>query len=125
VKKIVLILLLSASFSGCTSKMPASYTTQTKQLYVLTDVVNSVGVLQLAAENAVPQNILPLATARRVVQFCVTANATIGQTPNGWYAVVNVAYTNLKSNLTADEVSKFGPALSAFELVLNSFSGVK
>jgi hypothetical protein len=105
--------------------MPASYTTQTKQLYVLTDVVNSIGTLQTAAENAVPQNILPLKTARTIVSFCVAANTTIGQTPNGWYAVVNAAYASMKSQLTPDELMKFSGAFSAFELVLNSFSGAK
>src|ERR1035437_870721 len=98
-KKFILSSVCVLSLFGavaCTSKMPATYTPQTKHLYVLTDVVNSIGTLQLAAENAVPANILPLPTARRIVQFCVIANQTIGQTPNGWYSTVNTAYQTMK-----------------------------
>jgi hypothetical protein len=102
--------------------MPATYTSQTKTLYVLTDVVNSIGTLQTAAENAVPANILPQNTARNIVQFCVDANTTIGQVPNGWYAVVNTSYIKLKAKLTPSELVSFGPALAIFEVVLNSFT---
>lgn len=110
--------------NGCTSKMPATYTQQTKTLYVLTDVVNGIGTLQVAAENAVPAKVLSLNSARIVVQFCVAANTAIGQSPNGWYATVNTLYQTTKKQLTADELQKFGGYLVAFELVLNSFAPV-
>ena len=117
-----LILLLTIS---CISKMPASYTPTTRQQYILTDVQNGIGTLQLAAENAVPANILRLSTARLIVQFCVTANQTIIQTPNGWYATVNTAYQSLKKQIPQNDIDNFGYAFDAFELVLNSFSGVR
>lgn len=122
---ILAVALLSFSIVNinCVSKAPSSYTPQTKKLYVLTDVVNGVGVLQMAAENAVPQNILKVNSARIIVQFCVDANTSIGQAPNGWYAVVSTAYYRAKGQLSADELNKFGGYLAAFEVVLNSFSG--
>lgn len=123
-KRLLLIPLLLV-LSSCASKMPTSYTPQTKQLYVLTDVVDGLGTLQTAAENAVPAKILKLSTARLIVQFTVAANTTIGQTPNGWYASVNAAYLQLKEDLPQSEIDNFQYAFDAFELVLNSFSGVK
>jgi hypothetical protein len=123
VKRLIIVAAL-LSFTSCAAKMPASYTQQTKTIYVLTDVVNGIGTLQLAAENAVPANILTLNDARNFVQFCVDANTTIGQSPNGWYATVNTAYQKAKNHLTPDEVTKFSGALSAFEVVLYSFAPV-
>ena len=102
--------------------MPATYTPITKQQYVLIDVVNGIGTLQLAAENAVPAKLLSVNSARIIVQFTVAANTEIGLAPNGWYAVVSVAYQAAKNQLTADEQQKFGGYLLAFEVVLNSFA---
>ena len=124
-KKIILSLsvcLSILSIASCVAKMPANYTPITKQQYVLTDVVNGIGTLQMAAENAVPAKYLSNNSARVVVQFCVDANYAIGQSPNGWYAVVSVAYQAAKNQLTADEQQKFGGYLLAFEVVLNSFA---
>jgi hypothetical protein len=125
-KKFILIPVICLSILGgatCASKMPPSYTPQTKQLYILTDVVNGIGTLQVAAENAVPAKILSVNSARVIVQFCVSANTTIGQTPNGWYTVVNTAYLQAKKQLTVDEQTKFSGYLIAFEIILNSFLG--
>lgn len=121
----ILISLFVLSNISCASKMPDSYNQQTKTLYVLTDVVNSIGTLQMAAENAVPQKILKLNDARIIVQFCVDANTTIGQYPNGWYSIVNTAWLQAKAHLDQDELNKFAGAIAAFEIVLNSFSGGK
>jgi hypothetical protein len=124
-KKIILSLAVCLSIfsvAACAAKMPANYTPQTKQLYILTDVVKGIGVLQLAAENAVTQKILSINSARVIVQFCVDANTTIGQTPNGWYTSVNTAYQLAKNRLTLDEQTKFGGYFIAFELILNSFA---
>ena len=120
-KKAILTVIILAQL-GCTANAPPSYTPQTKQLYVLTDLVNGIGELQLAAENAVPANILPLTTARKIVQFCVVANTTIGQAQNGWYNIVNTAYINLKATLTQEEIDNFSYAFQAFEIILNSFN---
>jgi hypothetical protein len=118
------LVAIALTFStNCTSKMPATYTQQTKTLYVLTDVVNGIGTLQMAAENAVPAKILSVNSARVIVQFCVAANTAIGQSPNGWYATVNTLYQTAKKQLTATELQQFGSYLVAFELILNSFSG--
>ncbi len=117
---IIIVALLLAT--NCASKMPATYTPQTKQLYVLTDVVNAVGELGLAAENAVPANILPLPVARAIVQFCLGANTTIGQVPNGWYATVNASYQQLKLAIGADNRNNFQYAFDAFDVILNSFA---
>jgi hypothetical protein len=125
-KKIILSLAVCLSILpgySCASKMPASYTPQTKKLYVLTDVVNGIGTLQLAAENAVPAGKLKVNSARIIVQFCVGANTAIGQSPNGWYNTVNIAYQYAKNQLTSDELNKFQVELAAFEIVLNSFAG--
>jgi predicted secreted protein len=123
-KKIILsiVCVSSLSLAACAAKMPANYTPITKQQYVLTDVVNGIGTLQMAAENAVPAKYLSNNSARVVVQFCVDANYAIGQSPNGWYAVVSVTYQAAKNQLTADEQQKFGGYLLAFEVVLNSFA---
>lgn len=124
-KRLILAAVLVLSAASCVAKMPATYTPQTKTLYVLTDVVNSLGILQVAAENAVPNNVLSLATATRIVQFCVASNSTIVQYPNGWYATINTAYIKLKLSMTPNELSKFSSELAVFEVVLNSFNGLK
>ena len=125
-KKFILIPIICLSIlSGatCASKMPSSYTPQTKKLYILTDVVNGIGTLQTAAENAVPAKILSVNSARVIVEFCVSANTIIGQSPNGWFSLVNSAYIQAKLKLTPTEVQNFSVYLTAFEIILNSFSG--
>lgn len=89
--------------------------------YNLTTLVNAIGTLQTAAENAVPTNILKFNTARLIVQFTVGANTAIAASPNGWKATVGASYTYTKSQLTVDELNKFSIYLAAFETVLNSF----
>lgn len=114
---------LSIIGNGCATSQnaPASYTPDTIQKYNLTQLSNAIGTLQLAAENAVPKKILPLNTARLIVQFCVGANQAIVASPSGWKATVNSSYTYMKSQLTEADRTKFAVELTAFEVVLNSF----
>lgn len=109
--------------SGCaTSKnAPPTYTPTIINQYNLTQLSNSIGTLQTAAENAVPKGILPVNSARLIVQFCVGANIAISESPNGWKTTVNKSYTYLKSQLSVADQMKFSLEFTAFELVFNSF----
>lgn len=124
-KKLVFILILAASVVSCATQTSApNLTPVARNAYNLTQLVNSIGILQTTAENSVPNNVLKLNTARSIVEFCVWANTTIGQTPNGWFATVKTGYTTMKNLLTQDELNKFGIYLTTFEVVLNSFNDV-
>ena len=123
-KKLFLISLLILSSACATTQNAPNLTPLAVTQYNLTQLVDAIGILQTSAENAVPANILPVNTARLIVQFCVTANTTIGQVPNGWYVSVNTAYLNVKLQLTPNELIKFGPYLASFEVVFNTFKGV-
>ena len=119
--RLVPILLLLSLSSCATATNAPNLTPLARNAYNLTQLVNSIGILQTAAENAVTAKILPVDGARLIVQFCVIANTAIGQTPNGWQATVLSAYQGTKAQLTPDELIKFGPYLTSFELVLNTF----
>ena len=124
--KKILVLILVIGLSGCAPKNIV-LTPVAQQAYTLDQVVNGVGTLQLAAENATityDTNGLPLLsvnTARLVVAFCVAANQALGST--GLVAGVKTAYTTLKGQFTSAELIKFGAALTIFEVVLNGFVG--
>lgn len=126
---IPLLLILSSCASTATTANTPQLTPTARTEYNLIPLVNAVGFLQTAAENATTtidtktnRPLLSVNTARKVVQFCVTTNQTLQQVPNGWYASINVAYQSLKSSLTPDELTKFGTYLSSFELVLVQFA---
>lgn len=121
-KKALLLIALLLS-SACHLNYPASYTPETKQEYVLLDVVDGLGALQLAAENAVPAKILTNDEARDIVKFTVAANTAITKSPDGWYAIVSSSYTSLKASLPLNAKDNFQYAFTAFELILDSFSG--
>lgn len=121
---LLVIALLSSSvyYTACaTAQNAPNLTPVARNAYNLTQLVNAIGILQTTAENSVPNGVLKVNTARIIVQFCVTANSTILQIPNGWYATVHAAYDSAKSQLTQEELSKFGFYLATFEVVLNSF----
>ena len=116
------LFLLGFLFSGCaTTTNSPNLTPVARNAYNLTQLVDAIGILQTSAEASVPNKVLPVNTARLIVQFCVAANTTIGQVPNGWVPVVKTAYATTKSQLTPDELNKFAGYLSAFEIILNSF----
>ena len=95
-KKFFLISLLSSSLLGCaTTQNAPNLTPLAVTQYNLTQLVDAIGILQTSAENAVPANILP----------------------------VNTAYLTLKNQLSAADLQKFGPYLTSFEIVFNSFGG--
>lgn len=121
-KKIILIALLSSCCA--TAGTAPNLTPVARNAYNLTQLVDAIGILQTTAENSVPNKVLSLPTARLIVQFCVTANSTIGQIPNGWWQSVSIGYKVTKSQLTPNELNKFGVYLSTFETILNSFSPV-
>ncbi len=121
-KSLIPVLLLSLSLSSCATATNAPQLTPVaRNAYNLTQLVDAIGILQTTAENSVPNGVLKLATARLIVQFCVDANTTIGAMPNNWYTVVKTAYGSIKSQLTPDELNKFGIYLATFETILNSF----
>ena len=127
-KSFVLIALLSSACANTTNSPQLTPIARTE--FNLTKVVDALGTLQLAAENATKtidpktnKSILSVNSARKIVQFTVAANTTIGQTPNGWYAIVSKAYNEAKNSLSADELVKFLPWMNSFELVLASFNG--
>ena len=121
-KKFILAFLLSASAASCAtvSNAPA-LTPVARNAYNLTQLVDAIGILQTTAENSVPNNVLSVNTARIIVEFCVLANTTIGQVPNGWYATVKADYQVMKSQLSVEELKRFGLYLITFEVILNSF----
>lgn len=121
VLSVLALLILTSSISCATAANAPQLTPVARNAYNLTQLVDAVGILQTTAENSVPNKVLSLATARIIVQFCVDANTTIGSMPNNWYTVVKTAYGSVKSQLTPDELQKFGVYLAIFETILNSF----
>lgn len=118
-KKLILVLLLTSACA--TANNAPNLTPVARNAYNLIQLQNAIGILQTTAEASVPNHVLSLPTARRIVQFCVTANETILQVPNGWYPAVSTAEQDVKNNLTPAELQKFGLYFSTFETVLNSF----
>jgi len=124
-KKLILIGLLIASSSACAKNYPPTYTADVKQKYILLDVINAIGILQVTAEEAVPKNIIPFDDARLIVKFTVFANLMISQTKVGWYATVQTAYAELKRDLPQKVLDDFGYAFTAFEAIFTSYLGNK
>jgi hypothetical protein len=124
-KKLIIIGLI-IGLNGCANSTNAPQLTPVARTeFNLTKLVDALGALQLAAENAsktvdpkTNKTILSVNSARTIVQFTVVANTTIGQTPNGWYATVSTGYNAAKASLSIDELTKFQPYLNTFELVL-------
>lgn len=123
-KKLILLVLLASAVGCATAGNAPNLTPIARTDYNLTQLVDSIGILQTAAENAVPSNILKVNTARSIVEFTVWANTTIGAAPDGWYLTVKTGYNTMKSLLTPDELNKFGVYLATFETVLNGFAPV-
>lgn len=125
-KKLFLKIFLVLTFTnvGClaTPANSPNLTPVARNAYNLTQLVDAIGILQTTAENSVPNGVLKVNTARLIVQFCVTANTTIGASPNGWYSSVSVGYKVTKSQLSVDELARFKVYLDVFETILNSFS---
>lgn len=121
---LVLLVLLTAN---CGKNIP-NLTPEAQHKYTLTQVIDAIGALQMAAENAVVtvdhagNRLLSFASARRIVQFCVDANTAIGNSPNGWYSTVKSTYDTAKSQLTPQELTQFGSYLTTFEMVLATFA---
>lgn len=128
--KILLLSILLATSACASNATPANtpqLTPTARTEHNLTPLVNAVGSLQTAAENATTtvdngKPLLSVNTARKIVQFCVATNQALQQVPNGWYSAINTAYQSLKSSLSADELLKFGSYLFSFELVLAQFA---
>lgn len=123
--KRILFGVLVLSLSACATKTSApQLTPQARMDYNLKPVVDGIGALQLAAENAtatVGQNgqpLLSMAAGRKVVQFCVDANVSLGTAGSGWCAAVSPAFIGLKNQLSAAELKAVSPYFTTFQAVL-------
>ncbi len=118
-----ILLLLSLSSCATTANAP-QLSTQARAEYNLKQLVDAIGTLQMAAEGAVSKSLITQAAGVNIVQFCVDANSTLAQVPNGWYAIVSKAYLSAKGRLDPNDLTKFQPYFDTFELVLNTFKPV-
>lgn len=92
--------------------------------YNLKPVVDAVGTLQLAAEEATVTKdsngnpLLPVATARRIVQFCVDADDVLAANHSGWCALVTTSYRTLKTQLSYSDLNTASTWFTTFEAAL-------
>jgi len=122
-KRLLLLALLLSTPACATSQNAPQLTPQARTDHNLTPVVDGIGALQLAAENATTtldngKPILPVATARKIVQFCVDANTTLGTAGATWCATLGPAYRGMKHQLTTAEAQAMAPYFTTFEAVL-------
>ncbi len=79
--------------------------------------VNELMNAAIAANATVPPGI-DTNTTRILVQFCVAADQTLAQTPAGWAATLQAAWTATKAQLPAVQNLVVVAAMSAVDLVV-------
>jgi hypothetical protein len=115
---------LLLSLAAC--HVPTSVVTpQGKAAYSADQVVIRVGELQSAAIQAQASGALPITTTRLIVQWCVNANTTLKQVPNGWQQTLTTAWTQTKSQIPATDLSNsaIAAAVSGVDVVLAALGG--
>lgn len=113
----LLLLLLLVAGPACTHYVPVIASPAAKQAYAADQVVTRIEELQTVVIDLALSNQIPMPTARIIVKWTVAANTTIGQTPNGWQAVVSVGWRQIR-----DEVAKL-PQLAQWVPIIDALIG--
>lgn len=89
-KRIAAYLIVLALVAGC---VPKNITTETgKKYYTANQIAIRINQLQTLVINLETQKILSVDTTRVIVRFCVTANTTLQQVPEGWGKTIYVLW---------------------------------
>jgi hypothetical protein len=119
--KRILVFVAFLAIAACHA--PVTITTpQGHAAYTADQIVLRVNELQNAAIQAQATGALPTATARTIVEFCVSADKTLAATPSGWQATVGAAWAEAKTKLPAITNPSVQAAVNAVDVILG-FSG--
>lgn len=103
---------------GVACHAPVTITTpQGKIAYTADQIVQRVNELENAAIKANGAGQLSLDTTRIIVEFCVGADKTLAQTPAGWQASVQAAWTAARAKIPTTNPA-IASAVSAVDVVL-------
>lgn len=116
-KRLFFVLLLACSTVTC-SPPKTIQTAQGKTAYSADQVAVRVNELENTAIQANAGGGLPVQTTRTIVDFCVTADQTLAQTPSGWLASVTMLWQATKARLPPVSNPALVAAMSAVDVVL-------
>lgn len=111
---------------ACLFLMPACappvsvVTPQGQAAYKADQIVTRVNELQNAAIAANTSQQLSTDATRLIVEFCVGADKTLAQTPNGWQATVTIGWASLKASLPVITNPAVLAAIGAVDVLLGS-----
>lgn len=117
---VIVALLVALLVTPACTPPPTIVTQPGKVAYAADQVVVRVNELQNAAIAANAQGQLPEATTRTIVQFCVAADTTLAQTPNGWQVTVQTAWASTKAALPPITNPAVVAAMGAVDVLLGS-----
>lgn len=101
---------------------PVTIETQAgKTAYTADQIVIRVNNLQNAAIQAEKTGGLPTATTRTIVEFAVSANRILKETPAGWQTTVAISWAEAKKRLSPITNAGVLAALDAVDIVLAAY----
>lgn len=116
-KRFVFVLALLLTVPACHA--PVTITTpQGQAAYTADQIGQRVNELENSAISAQGNGSLDLATAKLIVNFCVSADKTLAQAPAGWQAIVGKAWSELKTKLPPQSNPLVQTAISAVDAAL-------
>lgn len=118
--KLLTAVLVSFSLLGAVACHPPAsiQTAPGKTAYTADQIVLRINELQNAAIQAEASGGLTTATTRLIVQFCVSADTALKNSPNGWQPTVSAAWAELKRQVIVMPSSAFYTTWNAVDLVL-------
>lgn len=111
----VLLLATAACHPPVSIQTPAG-----KAAYTADQIVTRINELENAAIQANSTGGLPTETTRVIVEFCVSADATLKTTPQGWQAAVSTAWAQAKGKLPAISNPAVAAAIASVDVLLAS-----
>jgi len=114
----VVLTSTALAHSGCVHRPTTIVTQQGKIAYTADQIAVRVSELQNAAIAANAQQQLSDEKTRTIVQFCVASARVLAQTPNGWQASLQTAWTQAKSQAGAITNPAVVAAMGAVDVVL-------
>jgi hypothetical protein len=103
---------------------PVTVTTpQGKAAFTADQVAARVSELENATIAAQAQGQIPLATARVLVEFCVSSGKTLAAAPAGWQATVGKAWAEAKKQLPATLSPLVQSAVNLVDTTLAALGG--
>jgi hypothetical protein len=121
--RIYIPVLLLLALAACTA--PASIQTpEGKIAYTADQIVLRVGELQNATIQAERTGGIPTAAARTIVEFTVSANKILRDTPAGWQATIATSWRELKPKISAAVRDKLAVVWAAVDFLVLTVGGV-